>query len=81
MAVDTHRLEALIEARRQLPPPSVRRALRLEAGLALADVAEAVGCTRQAVANWESGTSQPRGRNVTSYVAVLSMLRRELGAP
>lgn len=78
--MDTQQLKGLIEARRRLPPPSERRELRVEAGLALADIAGAIGCTRQAVANWESGRAHPRGDNLRRYVDVLAFLRRELGA-
>jgi DNA-binding XRE family transcriptional regulator len=56
MVFDPAALEKLsrrIKARRELPPPEVQRALRRGAGASLADVAQVVGATRQAVSLWE----------------------------
>jgi transcriptional regulator with XRE-family HTH domain len=71
-------LEVLTEriARRDLPPIEMRRALRRGAGLTLADVADAVGVTRQAVSWWERGQRTPRGENLDAYGEVLRALSR-----
>jgi transcriptional regulator with XRE-family HTH domain len=63
-----------IEALR-LPAPLVRRALRLAAGMTLAEVGEVVGVTRSAVSRWERDARQPRGDRRLRYAAVLRELR------
>ena len=63
-----------IAARRDLPPPAVRRALREASGVSRADVAEAVGCTAAAVGHWETGRRQPRPVHLPAYVTVLKLL-------
>jgi transcriptional regulator with XRE-family HTH domain len=72
-------LEVLTQriARRDLPPVEMRRALRRGAGLTLADIAEAVGVTRQPVSWWERGRRTPRGPNLDAYGEVLRALGRE----
>lgn len=67
-------LERRLKAARDLPPPGVRRALREAAGLSLADVADAVGVSRQAVGHWEDGTRFPRPEHLEPYVQVLRLL-------
>ena len=67
-------LEAKVSARRDLPPPQVRKALREGAGLSMDDIAEAVGCSRQAVAHWEAGRRYPRAEHLAAYVRVLRLL-------
>jgi transcriptional regulator with XRE-family HTH domain len=71
-------LEVLTQriARRDLPPIEMRRALRRSAGLTLADVADAVGVTRQAVSWWERGQRTPRGEKLDAYGDVLRALSR-----
>jgi len=67
--VEIMKLRDHIRAKRQLPPPPARRALREAAGLSGADVARAMGVTRQAVSNWERGRRAPRGQNLDAYLA------------
>ena len=69
------RLETLLDARRELPPPPARRALRMAAGVSTTDVGEACGVSRQAVSAWELGSRTPRGQTLESYVAVLRLLK------
>jgi DNA-binding transcriptional regulator YiaG len=64
-----------VQARRSLPPPAKRRALREAAGASLADVARACGVTKQAVAFWESGEFAPAGANLIAYAKVLQLFR------
>ena len=66
----------LARLRRRLPPPALRRAVRQSAGMSAAQVATALGVTRQAVSAWERGTRCPRGEMLEAYVAVLDELRR-----
>lgn len=72
-------LEDRVRARRELPPPAGRRALREAAGVSLADIARACGVSKQAVAQWESGYCEPRGANLLAYSDAIRVLR-EAGA-
>lgn len=83
MAFDPVALEKLsrrVKARRELPPPEVQRALRRRAGASLADVAQVVGATRQAVSLWEWGKRRPRGEQLEAYLEVLRVFRDVSGA-
>jgi DNA-binding transcriptional regulator YiaG len=70
-------LIAKVRARKNLPTPVMRRAIRVEANASLRAIAEAVGVTPQAVAFWEQGQRTPRGDDLVRYVEVLSSLERE----
>jgi transcriptional regulator with XRE-family HTH domain len=65
-----------VRARRGLPAPAIRRALREAAGLSQQDVAEVCGVTRAAVSRWESGERNVDAEHVVEYVALLELLRR-----
>ena len=60
---------------RQLPGPEYRRALRLEAGLSLSDMADRLGVTRSAVSRWERGLRNPRVDNRVRYSELLAELK------
>jgi DNA-binding transcriptional regulator YiaG len=75
IAIEAQGLEAHLAARRELPDPHVRRALRKAAGVSLEQIGRECGVTRQAVTLWESGAVEPRGRNLHAYLAVLRILR------
>ncbi|MGW4822505.1 helix-turn-helix transcriptional regulator [Streptomyces sp. NPDC004227] len=64
-----------IRIRASLPAPAERRALRVAAGLSQVEMADAVGVTKQAVANWEAGIRTPRGVSLERYVDALEALR------
>lgn len=64
-----------ITLRRQLPSPETRRAMREMAGVSTADVAAALGVSRQTVSNYETGKRSPRGRHLEGYLEILEMLR------
>lgn len=66
-----------MQLRRDLPTPAQRRALRVASGLSQAEMAAAVGVTKQAVANWESGIRNPRGIHLERYVDALRAVRDE----
>jgi transcriptional regulator with XRE-family HTH domain len=78
MAATLERLAHRTRLRRGLPPPIVARAIRLEAGVSIGDVAEVIGVTRQCVSLWERGERTPRGMNRERYVLVLCELRRAI---
>lgn len=65
------------QAHRELPGPALRRAIREDAGLSQADLAEPLGVTRAAVCRWETGDRRPRGRLLVAYAELLQTLRRE----
>ena len=68
-------LSKRVRARRSLPPPATRQALRKAAGASLRDVARACNVTKQAVAQWEAGICNPRGENLLAYSEVLRVFR------
>ena len=67
------------QAHRELPGPSLRRAIREDAGLSQADVAGPLHVTRAAVSRWETGERRPRGDLLIAYSELLQTLRREGG--
>jgi transcriptional regulator with XRE-family HTH domain len=72
--------EQLIErarARHSLPPPPVRRAVREQAGITRAEIAEALGVTRPMVTRYESGEREPRSERREVYAELLARLARE----
>ena len=69
-------LAAQAEERRRLPSPALRKAIRADAGVPVADMARAVGVSRQAIYRWERGTRTPRGDAMRAYLAVLDELRK-----
>jgi DNA-binding XRE family transcriptional regulator len=65
-----------LAARRELPPPTERRAIREKAGVTRTQVAKAVGVSRQCIAFWEAGLRTPRDAYLEAYMEVLQLLRR-----
>lgn len=59
---------------RRLCASGSARAIREAAGLSLAEVAEPVGVSRQAVLRWELGQRRPRGEPAFRYLDVLEEL-------
>jgi DNA-binding transcriptional regulator YiaG len=66
---------AKLTAKRRLPAPPMRKAIRLGAGMTQADVAETLDVRRESVARWESGARDPRGETLIAYVDLLDELR------
>jgi DNA-binding transcriptional regulator YiaG len=68
----------LVELHRQdrLPPPDVRRALRLVAGVTQGELAAALGRTRPTITRWENGSREPRGEDRRRYLDAIEELRR-----
>lgn len=58
-----------------LPPPEVRRARRVSAGLTQEHVADAIGVSRVAVSRYEGGFREPRGTVRRRYVEALEAMR------
>ena len=67
-------LRSLADEKR-LPPPAARRAIRLAAGLTLAEVGASLNVSRQSVWRWEEGLREPRGETRLAYARSLRELR------
>ena len=61
-----------------LPTPNRRRAIRVEAELALEDIAEAIGVSRSAVSRWERGLRRPSRKHRSAYAQLLDGLEEQL---
>lgn len=72
-------LRRRVRQRRALPPPEVRRALRLGARLTLAEAGEAIGQTGESVRLYEAGERTPRNESLRRYLEFLELLAGELG--
>ncbi len=68
------RLRKRIELR-QLPAAEELRAIRLRAGLTQDELAAEVGCSRLAIARYESGGRRPKGELAERYGRVLRVLQ------
>jgi len=66
-----------VRARRSLPPPARRAAIRAAAGASLTDVANACGVSKQAVALWEAGLTNPSGERLLAYAAVMRLFKEK----
>jgi DNA-binding XRE family transcriptional regulator len=75
--MDLTLLRAKRAARRALPSPPIRLALRADAGLTQQDLADALGVHRETVSRWERGARSPRGRLLIAYVELLDELRSD----
>lgn len=73
--VRTIDLPKLVEARRDLPAPHVRRRIRTEAGVSQEQVARFVGVSQASVALWEAGAREPSEAFVARYVEALNIMR------
>lgn len=74
--------------RRNLPSPARRRAIRVDAGTSQAAIAAeiqrraGIGCTAEAIGNYEAGRRTPRGLLLQTYAEILRDLESELrGGP
>jgi DNA-binding transcriptional regulator YiaG len=63
-----------LRARRTLPVPSERKAIRVVAGASLRDVARVLGTSPASVYRWEEGASP--GPLTVAYAALLEELQR-----
>jgi DNA-binding XRE family transcriptional regulator len=69
-------LQRAARDRVELPPPPVRRAIRVAAGLPQGAVAEAIEVSRASVTRYELGVREPRGDTRRKYAAALERMRR-----
>ena len=79
MSTGLNEIRRKSQAHRELPGPSLRRAIREDAGLSQADVAKPLRVSRAAVSRWETGERRPRGDLLIAYSELLQTLRREGG--
>jgi len=64
-----------------LPTPTERKQLRRAARLSQAQVAQALGVSRETVSAWETGRWEPTGTTRTHYQRLLNGLRTHLTTP
>lgn len=72
------RLEALVEARRRIPPPHVRKRIRERAGVSLAALAEAVGVSPRVMSALER-VDVPAEEYVVAYAKALGVMEQPEG--
>ena len=65
-------------ARKDLPPPRQRRAIRRRAGVAAVAIANVLGVSRQTVSAWQHGRHIPRQPLLDRYAALLRDLEDEV---
>ncbi len=61
---------------RRLAATGAARALRLDAGLSLSEMAEAAQVHKSTICRWETGSRRPRGEAAMRYLRVLDGLAR-----
>lgn len=66
----------LARAKKSLPPPAMRKAIRKAAGLSQGDIAAGMPgpVTRTSVSRWEAGQRVPRAAHMVAYSRMLSEL-------
>jgi transcriptional regulator with XRE-family HTH domain len=77
-AVATLDLLDRLRRKAELPPPAMRKMIRLSAGATLYDIGAACGVSHEAVRLWESNRRFPSEANLVRYAAVLEALRADL---
>jgi transcriptional regulator with XRE-family HTH domain len=60
--------------RRRLPEPTMRRYLRVRAGLTQDDIGAVLGVSRVAVTRWELGQRTPQGALLDRYIELLDAI-------
>lgn len=75
MTTGVDELVARVAAVRSLPAAPDRRRIRVEAGVSLRDVADAVGVSHSAIVAWERGMT-PSEQHLPAYADLLSRLVR-----
>ena len=70
-------ISEFVAAKRELPPPAMRRLIRETAGASLELVAEQFDppVTRHAVMHWERGARFPRAAHLVQYAEILRKLQ------
>jgi DNA-binding transcriptional regulator YiaG len=72
--METDELLARAKAVTRLPAPSRRRIIRERAGATQAELAAALGVSKQALERWERGDAKPRGQHAAAYALLLERL-------
>ena len=65
---------AAVEAKKTMPSPEERRALRETGGLSVAELARILGVPGPTLSRWELGSMAPRGVNLACYREALDAL-------
>ncbi|MBZ5590568.1 MAG: helix-turn-helix domain-containing protein [Acidobacteriia bacterium] len=68
---------AQVRARKKLPTPTARQAVRERSGITQAALARVLEVDPATVSRWESGERVPSGERLTAYLAALDRLARE----
>ncbi|MCT2546237.1 helix-turn-helix domain-containing protein [Streptomyces atratus] len=79
MSDPLRRVDALVDDD-TLPSPHIRQCLRVTAGLTQAEVADAIGVKRVAVARWEAGLTKPHRGNRLKYAHFLRRIAEKYPA-
>jgi len=66
-----------VRAQRNLPPPTMRRAIRQAAGVSMPRLAGALGVSTPTLHHWETGTRNPRPAHAIAYNEALRALHGE----
>lgn len=69
-----------VRARRDLPPPEMRRFIRKQAGVSLRRAAAEIPVAHTTFARWESGDSQPRADHAVAYARLLTDLQTAIAS-
>lgn len=69
------KLAQKVRAKRELPPPEERRAIRIAAGVSQEDIAKELGLSRAAISRWETDKRTPQDEHLLGYVKILRTLR------
>jgi transcriptional regulator with XRE-family HTH domain len=77
--VNIEKLVQEVEARRDLPPPRMRKAIRQGAGVSRARLGDVVGVSEASIGFYEAGTRNPSGEHLCLYAEALESLRNAAG--
>lgn len=75
MSEQESEIRARVASALSLPPPDVRKSIRVAARVTIPEMASLVGVSRQTVYFWESGKRHPTGVRLTKYAAALRTCR------
>lgn len=64
-----------LRVKHSLPSPTLRRAIRVDAGASQADIAQEMGVAQRTISRWESGDASPRGERLAAYARLLAELQ------
>jgi HTH-type transcriptional regulator/antitoxin MqsA len=67
----------LVRARKRLPSPAIRVAIRKEARVTQAQMADQLGVHRVTFASWEKGDLRPTDEHCLAYLELLEALQKE----